>query len=52
MYDTNTNPSTYTGNESIDIADNEISLNVPIKTNGEIVFHPRNHTNAVFEMVT
>ena len=31
LYDTGTNPSSYTGSENIDITNNEISLNFPLK---------------------
>ena len=40
IYDTSISPSTYTGSENIDITDNQISLNFPLKINGEIVMHP------------
>jgi len=52
LYDTNTNPNSYTGSENIDITDNQISLTFPLKINGETVLHPRNYTGAVFEMVS
>ena len=41
MYDTGTNPSSYSGSENIDITNNEISLNFPLKVNDEIVLNPR-----------
>ena len=41
IYDTSISPSTYTGSENIDITNNEMSLNFPIKINDEICFHPR-----------
>ena len=41
LYDTGTNTSTYTGSENIDITNNEISLNFPLKINDEIVLNPR-----------
>jgi hypothetical protein len=41
LYDTNTNPNSYTGSENIDITGNQISLNFPLKINGEIVINPR-----------
>ena len=41
LYDTGTNSSTYTGSENIDITNNEISLNFPLKINDEIVLNPR-----------
>ena len=50
IYDTSISPSTYTGSENIDITDNQISLNFPLKINDEIVMHPRNYDGAVFQM--
>ena len=32
IYDTNTNPHSYTGSENIDITDNQISLAFPLKS--------------------
>ena len=52
MYDTNIQPFTYTGSGNIDITDNQVSLNFPIKINDEIVLHPRNYEGAVFEMLS
>ena len=52
LYDTNTNPNSYTGSENIDITDNQISLTFPLKINGETVLHPRNYGGAVFEMLS
>ena len=52
LYDTTTSPYSYSGSENIDITDNQISLTFPIKINGETVFHPRNYTGAVFEMIS
>ena len=51
MKDTTGSPYSYTGSEHIDITDNQVSLNFLIKANGEIALHPRNYTNAVFEMI-
>ena len=50
IYDTSISPSTYTGSENIDITDNQISLNFPLKINDEIIMHPRNYDGAVFQM--
>ena len=52
MYDTSVSPHTYTGSEHIDITDNQMSLNVPLKVNDEVVLNPRNYDGAVFEMVS
>ena len=52
MYDTTVSPYTYTGSENINITDNQISLNFPIKHNGETVLHPRMYDGAVFEMIS
>ena len=41
IYDISVSPSTYTGSENIDITNNEISLNFPLKINDEIVLNPR-----------
>ena len=48
LYDTGTNPSSYTGSENIDITNNEISLNFPLKINDEIFLQPR--LNGYFEL--
>ena len=48
IYDTTVSPQTYTGPENIDITNNEISLNLPLKMNDEIVLNPR--VNCYFEM--
>ena len=48
LYDTSTNPQSYTGSENILITNNEISLNFPLGINGEIVLNPRG--NNYFEM--
>ena len=48
LYDTNTNPQTYTESENIDITDNQISWNFPIKINDEVVLDPR--LNGYFEL--
>ena len=37
IYDTNMNPFSYTGSEYIDITNNQISLNFPMKINDEVV---------------
>ena len=37
IYDTDIIPFSYTGSENIDITDNQISLNLPININNEIV---------------
>ena len=50
LYDRDTNPYNYTGSENIDITNNEISLNFPLKINDEIVMHPRAYGN-VFDMI-
>ena len=39
IYDTTVSPQTYTGSENIDITNNEIQLNLPLKINDEIVLH-------------
>jgi hypothetical protein len=49
LYDTNTNPHSYTGSENIDITDNQISLTFPLKINDEIIMHPRNY-GALFQL--
>ena len=50
IYDTGMPSHTYTGRENIDITDNQISLNVPLKLNDEVVLNPRNYDGAVFEI--
>ena len=45
--DTNAQPFVYTGSENIDITNNNISLQFPIKINSEIVLNPRAYDNAV-----
>ena len=35
VYGTSISPSTYTGSGNIDITDNQISLNFPLKINGK-----------------
>ena len=42
----------YTGSENIDITDNQISLNLPITINHEIVLNPRAYDGAVFEITS
>ena len=37
IYDITVSPHTYTGSENIDITDNRISLNCPLKVNDEVV---------------
>ena len=48
IYDTTVSPSTYTGSENIDITNNEISLNCPLKINDELCLNPR--VNGYFEL--
>ena len=48
IYDTGSSPAAYTGGENIDITNNEISLNLPLKVNDEICLNPR--LNGYFEM--
>ena len=48
VYETTVSPQTYTGSENIDITNNEISLNFPLKINDEIVLNPR--VNGYFEI--
>ena len=50
IYGTETFPYKYTGSENIDIKDNHISLNCPLKINDEVVMHPRNYDGAVFQL--
>ena len=50
IYDTTVSPQTYTGSENIDITNNEISLNFPLKINDEVVLHPRNYDGAAFQL--
>ena len=45
-------PFSYTGSEDIDITDDQISLNFPIKINNEIVLNPRAYDGAVPEMLS
>ena len=52
MYDTSLSPFTCTGSENIDITDNNISLNLPMKINDEVVLQPRIYGDAVFEMIS
>ena len=42
----------YTGKENIDITDNQISWNLPIKINNDVVLQPRAYDGAVFEMIS
>ena len=51
-YDTNAQPFLYTGGETIDITDKQISFNFPININNEIVLNPRAYDNAAFEMIS
>ena len=48
IYGTTVSPQTYTGSESIDATNNEISLNFALKINDEIVLNPR--VNGYFEI--
>ena len=48
IYDTGMSSHTYTGSENMDITDNQIPLNFPLKVNDEIVFNPR--LNGHFEL--
>ena len=41
IYDTNIQPFTYTGSESLGTTNNQVSLKPPIKITDEIVLHPR-----------
>ena len=50
--DTDIIPFSYTGSENIGIPDNQISLNLPMKINNEIVLNPRAYDGAVFEIVS
>ena len=52
MNDTTISPFTYTGTETVPITDNQISLNFLIQINDEVVLHPRNYDNTVFDMVS
>ena len=52
IYGTYIIPFSYTGSKSIDITNNEISLNFPIKINNEVVSHPRAYGGAVFDMLS
>ena len=52
IYDTDSIPFSYTGSGHIDITDNQISLNLPIKINNEIVLNPRAYDGAVFDMLS
>ena len=52
IYDTNTQPFTYTGSENIDITINQVSLNFSIKINDEIVQNPLAYDGAVFDVLS
>ena len=52
IYDIDSIPLSYTGNENIDITNNQIALSFPLKINNEIVLNPRAYDGAVFEMVS
>ena len=52
IYDTDIMPFSYTGSENIDITDNQVSLNFPLKINNETVLNPRAYDGAVFEMLS
>ena len=45
-------PFSCTGSENIDITDNQISLNLLIQINSEIVLNPRAYVGAVFDMLS
>ena len=47
VYDTIINPFLYTGSEHMNITDNQISLELPIKINDELVLNPRAYDSAV-----
>ena len=47
IYGTTTSPYSYTGSENLDITNNQISLNFPLKVNDEIVLNPRTYDGAV-----
>ena len=49
IYDIPIESVTYTGSENIDIINNQISLNSPMKLNDEITMHPRSG-GVYFEM--
>ena len=51
IYDTGIIPFSYTGSNDIDITDNQISLNLPIKISNEIDLNPRAYDGAVFEII-
>ena len=51
IYDTHIIPFSYTGSENVDMTDNRISLNIPIKINGELVLHTRNDDGSVLRCV-
>ena len=42
----------YTGSDHIDITDNQVSLNFPIKINDGIMLNPRAYDGDVFEMLS
>ena len=52
IYDTDIIVFSYTGRGNIDITDNQISLNVQITINDEVVLYPRNYDGSVFEMLS
>ena len=52
LYDTGIIPCSYTGSTNIDITDNQISLNLPIQINNEILLNPRAYDGAAFDMLT
>ena len=52
IYDTYIMPFSYTGSEHIDITDNQISLNFPIRIYDENVLNPRAYDGAVFEIIS
>ena len=52
IYDTDIIPFPYTGSENIDITDNQISSNFPIKINEENVLNPRAYDGAGLDMLS
>ena len=52
IHDTDIIQFSYTGSENIDITNNQISLNLQMKINNEIVLNPRAYDGAVFEIIS
>ena len=50
IYDTEIIPFSHTGSENTVITDNQISLNLPIKINSEIILNPKAYDGAVLEI--